>query len=69
MNELEVKRKLLRRRTAKIGYVGQSICIRIKADALIDSGFSMGETIKMEGKPGSLVLKKLLPKEKKILGV
>jgi len=70
MDKNELKKKLLRKKVAKVGYVGKSsICIRIKPDALLDSGIELGDYIKMEGKAGKITISKLLPKEKKILGV
>lgn len=66
---ISIKKRLLKRKTVIIGYTGTSLCVRIPADVLKDAGMELGERVKLDSSSGTVTVKKLLPKEKKILGV
>lgn len=69
MNEEIIKRKILKKKTAKLGITGNSVCVRIPLRDLEASGMVLGETVKLTSRSGKITISKLLPKEKKMLGV
>lgn len=62
-DERILKARLLKKSVVKVGFSSKSVIIRIPIEILERTGITVGEKIKLDTKNGTIVVRKLTPKE------